>query len=90
MCKGVKYAFENGPYSEMCWMRRKSFITTMVCCNFQPLLYRKLESLILNPPLKSWEKIPPIVIKTKEDRHKFLLMKIFGNDWFWRIICSYI
>ena len=72
------------------WARRWPFMMVLVCYGFQPTAARKAVLLALNPPLPTHVKIPPIVMRTKAQRHAFLNMKVFGHEGIWRIIASYI
>ena len=72
------------------WARRLPFMLVMTGCDFKPLIARQLALLLLNPPLPTDVKIPPIEIATVAQKRAFLNMALLGHAGLLRLIVIYL
>ena len=95
--EALRSAFAAGPHptqvlrrKDDAWIRRRPFLCIMTGCGFQPLLYKRLEAIRLSPRLEHDADIPPVELKTPDQRRAHLQMQVFGHVAFWKIVASYL
>ena len=85
----LRAAWAEGPHISQVrrrnWERRRFLMIAMSAYDdegiaLQPLAYRKVLMLIVNPPLPPNVSIPPMPAGTAEQRHAILIKRIFGID----------
>lgn len=88
-CLILEKAFRNGPHptqKELRWNRRKSFIIVITENKYRLLLCYLLSLQLVDTKIP----IKTIIIKTKEQKHQYLLSKIFSIDGIVRLIISFL
>jgi len=93
----LRSAFAAGPHPSQvlrrkddAWIRRRPFLCVMAGCGFQPLLSKRLDAIRLSPRLEYDADIPPVELKTPDQRRAHLQMQVFGHVAFWKMVASYL
>jgi len=74
------------------WGRRRPLLLVLAGGGFRPLEYKRLVLELARAALDSnfTMEIPPVIIRTQDERRAHLLGLIFSNEGMVRLICSFL